>query len=386
MFEVETGGTQETEQATGLDAIISSAMEKSGYGDETVVEPVVAPAVAAPEKAEPITDADGRVRTPDGKFASTKPAEAAAPDAAAQATAIPTTPTAPGTAPVVQQVALPEAWTDEWKAKAATLPPDQQQLLVDQYKAMQGDYTRKSQATAETQKQLEPITGEIQRLTPLLQHMRMTPQQFIAESGAVASNLLSGNPKDRAGAIAYLVQHRQVPIAELLTALGVPTPQAGPDGQMTVDPTTTQLRQELSDLKRSFQQLGQQEQVRQSQQAEAEFNAIGSTKDEKGAPKFPHFERVRGSMIRLVADNIAANWDEAYSKAVRLDDDLHKQVVEQERTRALAEAEAARQEAVDKAKKATSVKVSSGSPGGAAKVSGLDAHISAAMERSGFGG
>lgn len=386
MSDVETSGTQETEQAVGLDAIISGAMEKSGYGDEVADKAPVSAETPDPAKAEPKIDADGRVRSPDGKFATTKPAEAAPDGKAAPVTATPTTPTAADTAQTVQPVVLPEAWTAEWKAKAATLPLDQQQLLVEQYKAMQGDYTRKTQATAETQKQLEPITGEIQRLTPLLQHMRMTPQQFIAESGAVASNLLSGNPKDRAGAIAYLVQHRQVPIAELLTALGVPIPQAGPDGQMTVDPTITQMRQEVSDLRRSLQQRDQQDQLQQRQQAEAEFNAIGQAKDEKGSVKFPHFERVRQTMIRLAADKLADTWDEAYSKAVRLDDELHTQVVEQERQRVLAEADAARQAAVDKAKNATSVRASSGAPGGAAQPKGLDAHISSAMERSGFGG
>lgn len=382
MSDVEVPSPQSSEPA-GLDAIISGALDSAHYGEDAPVEqaPVVEPAKAA----EPIIDADGRVRTPDGKFASTKHAEAKPSDPEpAKAAANPAAPIV-AEPPKVEPIQPPERWSPEDKATFAKWPADVQQAVVERHKAMEGDYTRKTQELAETRKGIEPLIGETQKWNPLLQHVGMTPQQFFAESATVAHKLLTGSPQERAGVLVYLANHHRIPPEAMLQAMGVPTPQAGPDGQMTVDPTIMQLRQQVTGLEQRLQQIGQQETIRQRQSAEAEFNAIGQAKDEKGAPKFPHFERVRGSMIQLVADNLATNWDEAYSKSVRLDDELHKQVVEQERSRALAEAEASRQEAVEKAKKAGPVK-SSPAMGGSAQPKGLDAHLNAALERSGFGG
>lgn len=382
MSEAEVVGTQETEQAVGLDAILSKNLE--GYGEDT---PAVKEVEAAVEKTadELKLDATGRAHAADGKFAAKKSAEEPAPTGQADTSAaIPAAQTQADTAPKVQQVELPEAWSAEWKAKAATLPPDQQQLLVEQYKAMQGDYTRKTQATAETQRQIEPIIGEVQKLNPLLTHMGMTPQQFIAESGAVAGNLLSGNPKNRADAIAYLVQHRQVPIPELLSALGV---SVSPDGQgvRPPDPAISQLHQTVSTLQTQLRQQQEHQANQERQRAQAEFSALGQAKDNDGQAKFPHFQRVSQTMLQLVASGQSDTWDNAYSKAVRLDDELYKQTVETERQRVSVEAEKQRLEAVEKAKKAQPVKSSDGSPSGAAKLKGLDAHISGALERSGFG-
>lgn len=383
MSDVQVPSPQGTEPA-GLDAIIDNAITQSGYGTEDEA-PAKAAETPEPTPTEPKIDATGRAHSADGKFATKQPAEAKPSDTEpAKAPETPATPIAAEPA-AVQPIEPPSRWSEAEKATFAKWPRDVQEAVAERHKAMEGDYTRKTQELAETRKSIEPLLETVTRANPVFQSMQMAPHEFMAQSLNVVNALRNGSAGQRGEAIAYLVNHHRIPPEAVLQALGVPTPQAGPDGQMTVDPTILQLRQQVTGLERSLQQMGQQEQLRQRQQAEAEFNAIGQAKDEKGTAKFPHFERVRQSMIRLVADGIAENWDQAYSKAVRLDDELHTQVVEQERQRVLAEAEATRQQAVDKAKKATPVRVSSGSPGGAAQTKGLDAHISAAMERSGFG-
>jgi hypothetical protein len=73
MSEAEVQPSTETVEPAGLDAIISGALEKHGYGDEPATE---TPDTKADDKpAEIKIDADGRARAADGKFASTKPAE-----------------------------------------------------------------------------------------------------------------------------------------------------------------------------------------------------------------------------------------------------------------------------------------------------------------------
>lgn len=367
------------EPAKGLDAILSSAIEKSGYGEEAKPAEKPADVIETPKEDRP-RDASGRFlpkESADAKPSDTEPAKAEAKPAETVATE----------PPAPEPIQPPARWSDADKAEFAKLAPEAQKLLLARYSAIEGDYTRKTQEIAETRKAFEPVVGEIQRLNPLLQHMGMTPQQFIAESGAVANNLLSGNPQQRANAIAYLVQHRQVPVPELLNALGIPLPPGAEGLQMQrPDPAVSQLHQTVSGLQAQLRQMTEQRELEERQRAQAEFDALGQAKDQNGQPKFPHFERVRNAMIQLVASNQADTWDAAYIKAVRLDDELYKQTVEAERQRVAAEAEKARLEAVEKAKKAQPVKSSDGAPKGGQQLKGLDAHLSAAIERMGVGG
>jgi hypothetical protein len=384
MSDVEVVSPQEIEPAgDGLDKIISGAMEEHHYGDEPA--PKAEKTEAEEKTAEQLKiDATGRAHAADGKFAPKTEKISAEPEATAKA--VPAEgeakPAEATQQPVeIQPIAAPERWSPEDKAKFAKLPREAQEIVAERYKGMEADYTRKTQEVAETRKSIEPVIGEFQRLDPLLRHMGMTPQQFVVESANVATNLLSGDPSQRANAIAYLVQHRGVPIPDLLNALGIPLPQADGSGP---DPAYLQLHQKFTGLEQQLRQMGEQSKLAETQRAQAEFDALGQAKDDSGQLKFPHFGRVSQTMIQLVATNQADTWDSAYSKAVRLDDELFKQTVEAERNRVSAEAEKARLEAVEKAKKASAVKTSSGSPKGAREVKGLDALIDGALEAHGI--
>ncbi len=379
MSEAETAVPPVEEPASGLDAVISGALEQAKYGED---EPVAAPEPDEPAKeADPKIDATGRAHAADGKFAPKKPAEPEAPKGPAEGEAQAAPVAAAEPAPQVQPIEPPARWSEAEKAEFAKLPREAQAVLAERHKAMEADYTRKTQEVAETRKSIEPVIAEFNRADPLLRHMNMTPAQFVQESVNVASNLLSTEPSQRANAIAYLVQHRQVPIPDLLQALGIPTSQTG---EAQADPVVLQLRQTVTGLQQQLRQIGEQRQQDEVQRAQAEFDAIGQTKDDSGQPKFPHFQRVSKTMLQLVATNQADTWDTAYAKAVRLDDDLYKQTVEAERNRVAADAEKARLDAIEKAKKASPVKTSSGSPKGASQVKGLDAIISGAIESHGL--
>lgn len=382
-----TDGLQEAPEPAGLDAILTENLKD--YGNEPVAAaiPEATDDTAGKTAEELKVDATGRAHGADGKFAPKKSAEAETPSVPEPAPAEAKTATDPAIqpAPVVQPIEAPARWSEAEKAEFAKLPREAQQVLSERHKAMEADYTRKTQEVAETRKGIEPLLGEVQRLNPLLQQMGYTPQQFLAESGAVASNLLSGNPSDRASAIAYLVQHRNIPVADVLNALGVPLPNAGEGQQQQPDPVFMQLRQQVTGLEQRLRQQDERRQVEETQRAQAEFNALGQAKDDSGQAKFPHFQRVSKTMLQLVATNQAETWDAAYTKAVRLDDDLFKQTVEAERASVAAAAEKARLDAVEKAKKAKPVVTSGGAANGGNKLSGLDAHLSGALERAGFG-
>jgi hypothetical protein len=190
----------------------------------------------------------------------------------------------------------------------------------------------------------------------------------------VERTLRHGTPEQKAAALANLAE---------LYAIPLPNLTVGPAGQ-PADPTASQLRRQVTGLEQHHHRIDEQSQHAR-QWAEAEFNALARAKDETGSLRYPHFARVSRAMIRLVADNLAGSWDEAYSKAVRLDDELHRASVEAERRRVLLAEEGRRQEAVEKARRAQPVKTSTASPSGVTRVKGLDAHLDAAMERAGLG-
>ena len=377
-----TDGLQETPEPAGLDAILSDALADYTEGAAPVTLPDN-PDEAAAAAAKPNTAAN---RDESGKFAK-KSAEAATPsDKEPAATgAKPATDPAIQPAETPQPIEAPARWSEADKAKFATLPREAQEIVTERAKAMEADYTRKNQELAETRKSIEPLIGEVSKLNPLLQQLRYTPQQFIAESGAVANNLLSSDPSHRAGAIAYLVQHRQVPIPELLDALGIPLPTAG-DGQQQLrpDPVSAQLHQKVTGLEHQLRQFTERAETEELQRLQNEFTSLGQIKDDKGSAKFPHFDRVQRTMLQLVATNQASTWADAYTKSVRLDDELYQQTLAEERASVAAATEAARLEALDKAKKNKRTVISGGAANGGSKPSGLDAHLTAAMERNGF--
>lgn len=370
MDTAETPASAPAESAEGdkLDQLINSAFD-------TVEAETSAPEESQQEKAD-------RLRDERGRFASKAPAEG---DAPVTDQAKPDANPAEATteiAPEAQPLQPPHKWSEADKAEFLKAPRPLQEYLLRRDRETEADYTRKTQEFAEQRKAVEPLIGEVQRLNPLLQHLGMSPHQFMAESASVAHNLLSGTPEQRANAVAYLVNLHQVPAQAVVQALGIPL-QRGDDGQATADPQYANLSQTVTQLQSELQRMRQQAQEDQRSRAEYEFNALALAKDESGQAKFPHFERVRQTMLQLAAHGQADTWDVAYNKAVRLDDDLHKEIIETERKRVQADLERQRQESVEKAKKAAPIRETNSMPRGDASKKGLDAHLDAALTRAG---
>ena len=348
----------ETPEPAGLDAILEKSLE--GYGEESP------PSTETPEE----TSAEERTRNSDGTFAkksaedepSTEPVQTEA-EAASDTEAEP---------PAQEPVEPPARWSDADKSEFAKLTPDAQRLLLARYNAIEGDYTRKTQDLAEQRKTVEPLIGELGKWNPYLQQLGVSPEQAFSQMMTVERNLRTGTPEQKANALAYLAQ-----------LYGAPIPSQ--DGQwQQPDPASTQLHQTVAGLQAQLQQLKEQENLREQEWAQAEFNAIGQTKDENGQPKYPHFERVSRTMLQLVANGQSDNWDDAYQRSIWGDPELREQQLQAERQRVAAEAEKQRLAAVEKAKKAKPVQSSEGAPKGGTQLKGLDAHLGAALAKSGF--
>lgn len=342
-----------------IDSIISAAIDK----------------VEGPEPDHNIrTNAAGRPIGADGKFVAKQPAEAkpSAPEPA-PAEAKPAEPTE--AKPAIQQTLAPHPrWSDADKAVFAKLDPEAQQWALNREKDAEGVVTRKTQELAEQRKAHEPLLNEVSQWNQYLQQVGVAPHEAWRQMLNTERTLRLGSDQEKANALAYLAQNYGVP----LPAIG------GEQGQFRPDPAVHQLRSELQSIKQELAESKNAQRDAERQRAEAEFNGLAQTKDDKGEPKFPHFERTRQTMLQLVADGLADTWEAAYAKAVRLDDDLHKQIVESERKSALEAAEAARKEAVAKAGKAKPVVASNSLLNGKQQLKGIDAHISAALDSIGL--
>ena len=374
-------------EAKGLDAHLDAALANYDDNLDRIPEqPEAAPPQAAPaaEKSDQppqqALDESGRAHGADGKFvtkAPAKPKHSQPEQAKAEAK--------PATAPAADVPAPQESvephpmWSPELKGQFAKWPLEAQKAFRATYDQTESSHTRKTQELSEIRKAIEPTYSEVQRQQPFLQAIGYTPDRFLRESAAVAQNLMSGNPQSQGQGIAYLMNMYRVPPEAVLQALGVPL---NPGETVQVNPAIQQLHQSQMQMAQQLQSFQKEYRDWQYNTAVQQFDEEGARTDQNGNRLYPHWDRVKDTMINLVANGPSdITWDKAYRKAVRMDDELFEATFESERNRVIESEAQRRQAAVDKARKASPVVTTPSAPGGGQELRGLDAHLRAAMAK-----
>lgn len=350
---VETG----SEKVSSLDKLISSALDRQEQ-----------PELSADD--EPNTNTDGRARDEHGRFVS-KAAPADADMAATTATDQPEAQPAPE-----QPIEAPARWTEADKAAFAKLPREAQTLLSDRYKAMEADYTRKSQEVAEFRRHAEPLVQAVQPYSEYLnqigQQVGRHPAEMIRNMIGFEYTLRTGTPEQKQQALAKLA-------ADYGIAPALPSGEGGQQGQP--DPYINHLYQRVPQLESKLSQfeqwMAQQEQSAVSQQVES----FASARDANGNLKHPYFEDVKPHMAALMQSGQAQTMQEAYELATA---PIRKFVETSEASRRQAE-EKQRQDDLAKARRAAPVRTMGSAPRGNTQAKGLDALIAASMDKAGFG-
>lgn len=351
--EAEVAQPSETPEPAGdkLDQAIYSAIDK-----------VEADSPPEPEPGE-------RPRDERGRFAQKTTADAEPSTEPATAPADPATTT---TAEPAQQPLEPHPrWSEADKAKFAAAPPEIQQWMLERQNATEAEFTRKTQEFAEQRRTVEPLLSEVGKWSQYLQSIGATPEQAFSELLKTEHALRTGSPEQKAQAFAYLAN---------LYGIQLPAMNNGDGTQTVPDPYYATMAHQVTALSQEVMNLRQQSTLSERQRAEAEFNALAAVKDQSGTPKFPHFERVRQTMLQLAAEGRAETWDQAYEDAVWLDRDLRQQTIDAKLKSERDAIEKARQEAVEKARKASPVRTSNAMPRGDVKGKGLDAILGAAID------
>lgn len=156
-------------------------------------------------------------------------------------------------------------------------------------------------------------------------------------------NLRYGNPQQKRAYLMQLAQQYGVSFGETGDF-----PQEAP-----ADPYISQLQQELYGLRNEVVGWKQQQEAAQNQSLQAEIEEF-STKAE-------FFEDAKPTMITLLQSGVATTLQDAYDKALRLDNDLFERVQQSQQ----AAAEAAKRKAADqaaKSAKAAAVSVRTSTP------------------------
>jgi len=312
--------------------------------------------------AEPTTGAPAadRARDDAGRFAP-KQQDGAAPEAApapAPAGAGTPTPMADGVVqPTAAQKKALTTWKKEFvplqeKLEAGTpLTLEEAQRLAAYNVEREGQYsTGVSLYKAEAQ-QAKHLTEAMAEFMPTLQQHGLQPAAWIQNLGRAHHTLALGSPEQKVQMFTRLAQEYNVPLGVIQQA------QAG-----QVDPATMQLMQEIQNLKQNVQGVTSWRQQQEEQAVQQEISKFSD------ATKYPHFDQVRESMARLLEAGMAQTPDEAYAKAVRLDETVAAQEQQRQAAAQQAASAQARQAAVAKARSA-SVSVRSATPSGAAGAS-----------------
>lgn len=350
---VETG----SEKTSSLDKYISDALDKQEQ-----------PELSADDERD--TNTDGRSRDEQGRFAS-KPAPSAEDMAGKPATE------QPEAQPALEQpIEAPARWTEADKASFAKMPREAQTLLTDRYKAMEADYTRKSQEVADFRRHAEPLVQAVQPyndyLTQIGQQVGRHPAEMIRNMIGFEHSLRTGTP-----------EQKQQALAKLAVDYGIaPANPSGDGGQYAQpDPILNHLSQRVPQLESKLSQfenwMTRQEETAVSQQVES----FATTRDATGNLKHPYFEDVKPQMAALMQSGQATTLQEAYEAATA---PLRKFVEVNEASRRQTE-EKQRQDDLAKARRAAPVRTMGTASRGNTQAKGLDDILSSAMDKAGFG-
>lgn len=271
--------------------------ELSNIYDEQSTETEIE--TAEPEKEEK----PGRVRDESGKFVKAEKEENTEEPSAEEEAATEEAPE-PG-------LEAPLHWSAEDKAAFAKVPKDAQEFVLRRHKAMEADYTRKTQEVADTKRFKDNFD---QLLNPYRNQFAMHGMDDV---GAV--RYLLGN-------FQALQQNPAQFLMNLAQQYGVDFSQKQ-DG--TVDPTIQALQGEISSLRSQIAQTTQAQQYQVNSSLLNQVNAFRDEKDATGNLKHPHFETVRKDMSVLIESGRAQTLDEAYPLAVRLHPDIYDKSLEQ---------------------------------------------------------
>lgn len=265
-------------------------------------------------------------------------------------------------------IEAPENWSSELKQSFSKLDDDGKSAMLDTYKSLQADYTKKTTEVADDRKFAQSIKSAFD---PVRDYMS---QSGIKDEVDAVNQLLGLAKLDqfaRQNPIEYIKQaSRQLGVD--LEALAFDYEQQSPQPQQNT---------QILELQGQIESLKQQVSSREYEGIASEINSFASATEADGSLKYPLFEQefVKQSMGGLMEKDTNLSLEDAYKTVVApLEQHYSK------KSSAKAQAEQAKAE-VAKAKKASrTVKTPSVVAGQVKQAQSLDEIISSSMKEKGL--
>lgn len=186
------------------------------------------------------------------------------------------------------------SWKKEAKSVLSALPPETQKYIIDR----ESQFHKGIQQYKDDAVQGRSFKAVVAPHAEYLQQLNVTPEQ--AFNGLIEAEKKLRNPETRTQAFLRLAHDYGVDINSLT--------------QTPFDPYKYQLEQQLSQQQAMLNQLSQSRQM-------AEEAQLGQT-IEQFAQQHEYFDEVRETMADLLDKGLASDLNDAYAKAVRLNDDV----------------------------------------------------------------
>ena len=261
-------------------------------------------------------------------------------------------------APELEAISAPKHWPKEEQEIFNAWDANVQHQVMDRYKAMEGDYTKKTQALAKYKKRNES-------LDEIYGPFRDDFQRAGMDEVAATRQLLAAHK--------YLREDPQQALKWLAQSYGVDLTAVNDDTATEdeyADPQMKAMQQQIAQLQGTITNQQQQAQNMQKQEVQAMIDNFQTAKDADGNLKHPHFDVVQNQMSGLISSGVAKDIESAYEMAVYANPETRAKVLDEKvKNETKQEVKA---EAVQKAKKQQRVNVKgSGTPSNSAIPSGM---------------
>lgn len=274
-----------------------------------------------------------RVRAPDGKFAPGAPQNAAAKPVQAD----PAQTLEPVKDPVWKRP--PASWKKDYHEVWATLDPRAQEYAFQREEQMKAGV----QPLMEKARFADAMQQVIEPFMPTIRGLGIDAPRAVKALMEADHVLRTSNPQQK---VAYF--------AQLAQQYGVNLGEVSQQPSQQVDPNYHALYQQLNQVRGEV--LGWKEQ-QEKLQNDSLLNDIT-----KFSASHEHFETVRPIMVQLLQSGTANDLDEAYEKAIRLDDTLFESIQTAKQAEALKNTVASKDRAAKQARSAA-VSVRGSTPG-----------------------
>ena len=268
--------------------------------------------------------------------------------------------------PIEEPLTAPDHWSAEDKETFNSAPRNVQEWALNRHKAMEADYTRKTQEISDFKKTWSAVSDLFAGYRPQLRAAGMTEADAVARL-INADQMLRSSP--------------QSGIQQIAQMYGIDLSQfAGP--QIEVDPQVQALQGQIAQLQNHMMTQQQQEAQMRQNSVLSEIESFAAQTGEDGAVSHPHFNEVVEEMIVMAQAERAAGrepkLDNLYEQAVWANPTIREKMLAASKE---AEQKKAEEEARAKAAKAAKAgKSVKGSPGGATP--SADLSLRAQLEQS----